>query len=363
MSFRCRTCDLMLKSSWQYERHMTGRSHAKKLKEIASSGQDYTCDRSVTDVSTATTPCETDTQNPLAAVMKSETDRHTDSGPGIKAEPVDQDATSGVFHQFQSVVKREGDVNIKCESCTCVHLSSSPVTSWNVMCHFQCERSEVKFHFQTESISTNINHDVVKTEAITANISSDVIKTEAVTANISSDVIKTEPVTANISSDVIKTEPVTANISSVVIKTELVVTNISSDVIKTEPVTENISSVHIKTEPVVTNIRSDVIKTEPATENISSDVIKTDPVTSNTSCDVQTEKVTITPDAVSSESTSSRDEDNGPAGDNQKQVKVESSVTNKTTPQLSASEANRTPLHMSAYTSGSLMPDLQKHIS
>ncbi|XP_076437504.1 uncharacterized protein LOC143276726 [Babylonia areolata] len=82
----------------------------------------------------------------------------------------------------------------------------------------------------------------------------------------------------------------------------------------------NISSDVIKTEPAITNISSDVIKTEPATTNISSDVIKT--------------------------------EDNRPAGDNQLQGKVQSSVTTKTTPQLSASEAVRTPLHKSANTSG-----------
>ncbi|XP_076438137.1 uncharacterized protein LOC143277234 [Babylonia areolata] len=253
-----------------------------------------TCETSENNVSTATTPCETDTWNPPAAVMESEPDRHTDSGPVIRAEPVDHHSTRGVFHQFQSVVKRKGEVDIKCEPLTCVNLSSSPVIPWNVKSHLQCERSEVKFDFPTESISTNIDHDVVKTELVTANIRSYVIKTEPVTASISNDEIKTEPVTENI----------------------------SSDDIKTEPVTENINSDAIKTEPFITNIISDVIKTEPVITNISSDVIKTEPVTSNTSCDVQTDKVTdimvtITPDAVRSESTSSRDEDNGPAGDNQ----------------------------------------------
>ncbi|XP_076437818.1 uncharacterized protein LOC143276996 isoform X2 [Babylonia areolata] len=72
--------------------------------------------------------------------------------------------------------------------------------------------------------------------------------------------------------------------------------------------------------------------------------------------------VTITPDAVRSESTSSRDEDNGPAGDNQKQIKVESSVTNKTKPQLSVSETNRAPLHKSANTSGSLLSQNRSHV-
>ncbi|XP_076438128.1 uncharacterized protein LOC143277225 [Babylonia areolata] len=106
---------------------------------------------------------------------------------------------------------------------------------------------------------------------------------------------------------------------------------------------------------------------EAVTTNTSNDVIKTEPVTTNTSSDVQTEAVTdimmtVRPDTVRSESTIRKDEDNRPAGDNQKLVKLHSSVIDKTTPQLSVSGANRTPVHKSANTSGSLLSLNRSHV-
>ncbi|XP_076438324.1 uncharacterized protein LOC143277409 isoform X4 [Babylonia areolata] len=330
----------------------------------------------------------------------------------------------GVFHQFQSVVKREGEVDNRCDCCTSVNLSSSPLTPWDVKSYFQYERSEVNFDFQTECMGPNIKHvvktepvtantsndviktepvtantscDVIKTEPVTANTSSDVIKTEAVTTNTSNDVIKTEPVTANISNDVIKTEPVTANTSNDVIKTEPVTANTSCDVIKTEPVTGNTSCDVIKTEPVTANTSCDVIKTEPVTGNTSCDVIntepvtgntsnvvikiepvtgntscdviKTEPITANTSSDVQTKAVTdimmaMTPDAVSSASTSSRDEgDNRPARDYQKDGKLQSSVTTQAAPQPWGSASEITVQHMSANTMCSSNMDMRRNVS
>ncbi|XP_076469856.1 uncharacterized protein LOC143300182 isoform X2 [Babylonia areolata] len=224
----------------------------------------------------------------------------------IKTEPVTTIISSDVI-KTEPVITNTSSVVIKTEPVTTVIISDV---------------------IKTEPVTTIISSDVIKTEPATTNINSDLIKTEPVITNTSSDVIKTEPVTTIISSDVIKTEPVTTIISSDVIKTEPATTNINSDLIKTEPVVTNTSSVVIKTEPVTTVITSDVIKTEPVTTIISSDVIKTEPVTTNTSSDVQTEAVTdvmtvaLTGSAVRSESTASRDEeDNRPAGDNQKLLK------------------------------------------
>ncbi|XP_076437934.1 zinc finger protein 346-like [Babylonia areolata] len=89
MSFRCATCDLTLNSRGQFEQHMTGKSHAKKLKKIAANGQDPTKPqakqinfvRSAGDQLTQGTPA-TGTQPPSSCPDPSQQQQQPTSGDG-----------------------------------------------------------------------------------------------------------------------------------------------------------------------------------------------------------------------------------------------------------------------------------------